>query len=135
MKRDIRVSILMAVMILRKTSSLSIDLTHQKHCIMTWFALLTLTGVGTNLLFPHFLLSTHSLWEAKTFSQFIIHQLLDVQLCVWEVCGIHPCANKERKSCTTASPMFRHFKTLLARLCPSEYFHFCIIPGESVYFS
>ena len=49
MKTDIRVLILMAVMILKKTSSSSIDLTHQ-------------------------------------------------QLCVWEVCGMNPCANQERKS-------------------------------------
>ena len=35
------------------------------------------------------------LWKAKTFSQFIIHQLLDVQLCVREVCELNPCANKE----------------------------------------
>ena len=50
------------------------------------------------------------LWKAETFSQFIIHQLLDVQLCVWEVCGMNPSANKERKSCATPSPMFQHFK-------------------------
>ena len=29
----------------------------------------------------------------KTFSQFIIDQLLDVHLCVWEVRGMNPCAN------------------------------------------
>ena len=57
MEIDIRVLILMAVMLLRKTSSLSVDLSYQKHSIMTPFALLTFTGVGTNLLFPHFLLS------------------------------------------------------------------------------
>ena len=57
MKTDIRVLILKAVMVLRKTSSLSIDLTHQ-------------------------------------------------QLCIWEVCGMNPCANKERKSCATPSLNF-----------------------------
>ena len=35
MKTDIRVLILKAVMVLRKTSFLSIDLTYQKHSIMT----------------------------------------------------------------------------------------------------
>ena len=53
MKTDIHALILIVVMLLRKTSSLSIDLTHQKHSIMTWFALLTFTGVETNLNFTH----------------------------------------------------------------------------------
>ena len=35
MKRDIRVLILMAIMVLRNTSSLSFDLAHQKHSIIT----------------------------------------------------------------------------------------------------
>ena len=74
MKTDIRVLILMAVMVLRKTSSSSIDLTHQ-------------------------------------------------QLCVWEVCGMNPCANQEQKSCTTPSPILNFARTIVSfRECSLLYY-------------
>ena len=123
MERDILVLILMADMVLKKTSCLSIELTPHKHSIMTWFALLTFTGVGTNLLFSHLLLSYPlPLWKATTFSQFIIHQLLDVQLCVWELCGMNPCANKDEKAAQLPHPCFS-----ILKLCS----HDCVLQGMS----